>query len=376
MRRRMRMLGLTTTRHRPLRGRTRPWPFLLACALLTFAACGANPAALVPRPSPTHALTPTATATLHVPATPTGASTQPADPPGLSDAEQSNTYARLLRGPDAWTWRVGLPADRIMAYYFIPYAPWGFLGTYFDDPNGDALLLSRIQAQSQAYAALDPTHPIVNAIDIVDPVVAPYPGPDGYYADFSPDDLIAHYYDLATQHHMLFILDIQLGRMPVKTALTYLWPWIQRPNVEVALDPEFDVAPNGIPDVNLGIMHASEINQAVQMLANLVTTNHLPGKILIVHQWAEPSLPDWYNVTHNPNVSIITCSDGFGTPDMKINGDYAVFDQQQLIQYPGFKLFYPNWPGQRGDHPQLDFPLMAPADVLALNPQPLLVMYQ
>lgn len=363
------MLGTRSCHNAVIRGRAHPRPLLLVCALLVLAGCGTNAAALAPH-QPT-ARPPTPTATLRA-----GATAQPADPPGLSDSDQAKAYAHLLRGPDAWTWSIGLPTNRIMAYYFIPYAPWGFLGTYFDAPGGDALLLSRIQAQSHAYATLDPTHPIVNAIDIVDPVVESEPGPDGYYAGFAPNDLIAHYYNLATQHHMLFFLDIQLGRMPVKTALTDLWPWIQLPNVGVALDPEFDVAPSGIPDVNLGIMHASEINQAVQMLADLVTTQHLPNKILIVHQWAEPSLPDWYNVKLNPHVSIVTCSDGFGTPDMKINGDYAVFDNRQLIQYPGFKLFYPNWPGQQGDHPQLDYPFMSPSDVLALNPKPLLVMYQ
>ena len=34
-------------------------------------------------------------------------------------------------------------------------------------------------------------------------------------------------------------------------------------------------------------------------------------------------------------------------------------------QYPGMKLFY-----------KLDKPLMSPSDVLALNPSPLMVMYQ
>lgn len=285
--------------------------------------------------------------------------------------------ARLgLRGPYGWAWQVSVPANRIMAYYFIPYAPWGFMGTYMDDPDGDALLLSRIQQQSQGYADLDPAHPIVNAIDIATPVVQADPGPDGYWTAFTPDDVMQHYYNLATSHHMLFFVDIQLGRMPVEKALQELWPWIQLPNVGVALDPEFDVAPSGIPDRDLGIMHASEINRAVDMLSALVAQRNLPPKILVVHQWAFPSLPDWYNVKLNPNVSIITCSDGFGAPQTKIEGDYAVFDKKQLIQYPGFKLFYPNWPGQRGDHPELDNPLMQPADVLNLDPTPVFVMYQ
>ena len=65
-----------------------------------------------------------------------------------------------------------------------------------------------------------------------------------------------------------------------------------------------------------------------------------------------------------PGVQVVTCVDGFGAPGAKID-DYQVFDKIQLIQYPGMKLFY-----------KLDKPLMSPADVLALDPSPLMVMYQ
>ena len=61
---------------------------------------------------------------------------------------------------------------------------------------------------------------------------------------------------------------------------------------------------------------------------------------------------------------VVTSVDGFGPPGSKID-DYRVFDKDQLIQSPGFKLFY-----------KLDKPLMSPADVLNLNPAPLMVMYQ
>ena len=207
-------------------------------------------------------------------------------------------------------------------------------------------------------------------------MVQPGPGPDGYWSAFSSDDLVQHYYQLATQHHWLFFLDMQLGRMPVAAAVAGLWKYISLPNVEIALDAEFDVAPYGIPDQDLGVMHASEINQTIKTLANLVALGRVPPKILIVHQWAEPSLPDWYNVKPKPGVSVVTVSDGFGTPQEKVYGDYSVFDGSQLIQYPGFKLFYPNWPNQYQDHPVLDTPLMAPQDVLALNPVPVIIMYQ
>ena len=59
---------------------------------------------------------------------------------------------------------------------------------------------------------------------------------------------------------------------------------------------------------------------------------------------------------------VVASVNGFGTPREKL-GDYRIFDRQQLIQYPGFKLFY-----------KLDKPLMSPNDVLRMDPPPLMVM--
>jgi len=42
-----------------------------------------------------------------------------------------------------------------------------------------------------------------------------------------------------------------------------------------------------------------------------------------------------------------------------------MFDKEQLIQYPGMKMFY-----------KLDTPVMSPANMLSLDPPPLMVMYQ
>ena len=61
---------------------------------------------------------------------------------------------------------------------------------------------------------------------------------------------------------------------------------------------------------------------------------------------------------------VVTSVDGFGTPGEKLDY-YRIFDKLQLIQYPGFKLFY-----------RLDKPLMSPTEVLKMDPQPLMVMYQ
>ena len=271
--------------------------------------------------------------------------------------------------PYAWVWQSEVPQNRLLLYYYIPGAPWGFLGTYNDND-----LLARAQAQSQQYADLDPSHPVVSGLDIASPVVQADPGPDGYYTVLSPPDLMQHYLDLATQNHMLFFMDMQIGRAPLQQEVAAFWSLLQQPNVELALDPEFDVAPDGIPDVTLGHMMASDINEVVNELARIVQEAQLPPKVLVIHEWQPSMLPDWYNIKPKPGVNIIICSDGFGSPGAKI-GDYELFDHDQPIQYPGFKLFYPNFPGA-SPHPTLDDPLMSPADVLNLQPAPVMVMYQ
>ena len=179
-----------------------------------------------------------------------------------------------------------------------------------------------------------------------------------------PMNSVDHYVNVANNSHALFFFDMQIGHSTVQHEINYVLPYLERPGVELALDPEFDMPPGGIPDQVFGRMYASEINGAINTLSNLVTTYHLPPKILIIHQFLESMLPDWQNIKLNPNVQVVTSVDGFGSPGEKI-GDYNMFDNQQLIQYPGMKLFY-----------KLDTPVMTPEATLALNPSPLMVMYQ
>ena len=56
-------------------------------------------------------------------------------------------------------------------------------------------------------------------------------------------------------------------------------------------------------------MTASEINWVIDKLSNLVLTQHLPPKILIIHQFRELMLPDWQNIRIKPGVEIVTVVD-------------------------------------------------------------------
>lgn len=259
-----------------------------------------------------------------------------------------------------WMWNVSLPANRLIVYYGNPFsAAMGPIGAY-----SDADLLARLRQQAQVYAQLDPTHPVIPALDYVTPVAQGSPMADGTWRARMPDDSIEHYRNLANTNHMLFFMDMQVARSSVQSEVNAVWPFLEQPGVDLALDPEFDLTRGGIPDVNLGHMTAAEINWVIDKLSKLVQTQNLPPKILIIHQFRIEMLPDWQNIHIKPGVEIVTCVDGFGTPGEKID-DYRIFDNRQLIQYSGFKLFY-----------NLDKPLMSPGDVLNLNPASLMVMYQ
>lgn len=284
-----------------------------------------------------------------------------ADPSGLTINQELLLHHEYW-GANSWIWRVHLPSTRLVVFYGNPYsAPMGPIGQY-----SDSELMAKLQEQAQAYTEIDPSHPVVPALDYVTPVVQPVPMADNTWVYRMPDASIQHYISLANSNHALFFFDMQIGHSTVQHEVQHIWQYLQQPGVDLALDPEFALWPGEIPDVEFGHMEASQVNWVIDQLSQLVQTEHLPPKILIVHRFLEEMLPDWQNIRPKPGVQVVITVDGFGSPQEKID-DYTAYDNQELRsgEYPGMKLFY-----------KLDKPLMSPSNLMALKPQPLLVMYQ
>jgi hypothetical protein len=255
-----------------------------------------------------------------------------------------------------------LPGHRIVAYYGNPLSPlMGVLGQ-----GTPQHMLARLAQQAAAYQALDPAHPVVKALEMVAVVATAAPGPSGTYSLRMPPSVIASELQLARSAHALLILDLQVGHSPVAADVAYLKPFLAQPDVELALDPEFDMnqIPGGVPGQEFGTISFMAINGAIDVLHQLVVADHLPPKILIVHQFLPEMVQHWQKIRPLPGVSFIMDTDGFGTPAEKI-ANYHAFITDQPIGYGGIKLFYSQ-----------DTPLMTPAQVLALKPPPLLVIYQ
>jgi hypothetical protein len=304
---------------------------------------------------------------------------QPTPPAAVGGSGTPGERADLTPSAAPFDVSVGavLPSHRIVAAYGIVNG---------GEPNGAAStiamltdFLPQLQDLGNQYAALDPTHPVQLAIDLVVNVIQPCSAFPKWCASWPDDQTVQAYVDFCQQHNLLLFFDLQLGTQPVSDAVnselaSYLTKY---PFTHLALDTEFHFpnTPQGYAEAAgypccLGWMDASEINWAISALADMARAHHLPRKILVIHQWDPSVIHNHDQIMTNPDVSLVVQSDGWGGTENKL-GDYRVFVQQGLLEYGGYKLFFPH-PGDV----QFDLPLQSPQDVMNLFPQPLFISYQ
>ncbi len=253
-----------------------------------------------------------------------------------------------------------LPANRILSFYGFPgVSEMGILGEY--DP---APLLDLLRAQAAEYEAVDPSRPVVLALEVIASVAQAYEGEDGDHLAYISADVLQSYVDFTAENNMLLILDMQFGRKTVQEEMDFARPYLLYPHVHLALDPEFSVGPDEIPATVIGSIDATDVMYAQYELATIAAENGLPPKILIVHQFTLSSISNRDQIVPVDGVQFVLEVDGFGTPEEK-RGTYAVITNNLPDGFVGFKLWY-----------RQDVPLMTPAEVLALDPSPDLIIYQ
>jgi len=112
-------------------------------------------------------------------------------------------------------------------------------------------------------------------------------------------------------------------------------------------------------------MTAAEINRAQALLDKLVRENDLPNKMLVIHQFQGQMIRNKSSLVDYPRVDLVIDQDGVGNKKPKVT-NYEVFIDAAGAEHGGMKVFYTE------DFP----PLLTPAEVNALVPQPDLVIYQ
>ena len=248
------------------------------------------------------------------------------------------------------------PDRRVVAFYGAPQAAeLGVLG--IGDPDDVAKKLER---QARPYAT--PGRPVLPAFELIAVVAANAPGEGDLYRTRQDDRIIRRYLRAARRAGAILMLDVQPGRSDFLTEAKALERWLVQPDVSLALDPEWRMEEGEIPGQTIGSVDAAEVNQVSDYLSGLVRSRDLPEKLLAVHRFTADMVERQDLLEAPPGVVLTLNADGFGTKAQKL-AKYRVLVPRRFRA--GFKLFYSE-----------DTGLMSPREVLALEPQPDLVIYE
>ncbi len=258
-----------------------------------------------------------------------------------------------------------LPFKRIVAYYGNFYSKgMGVLGEY-----DKAAVLQKLKDTAAAWEAADPTTPVMPAIEYIDVTAQGSAGKDGKYRLRMPDSQIDMALSYAHDINGIVILDIQVGLSSIQAEVPLLHDYLARPDVHLAIDPEFDMYGGHPPGTVIGTTDADDINWAIQYLSNLVRENNLPPKILVLHRFTQNMITNYKKIAPTAEVQVVMQMDGWGGPARKKNTYYQVVAPEP-VQFTGLKLFYKN--DLKEEPPRL----LTKQEVLDLKPTPIFIQYQ
>ena len=248
------------------------------------------------------------------------------------------------------------PDHRVVAFYGAPQAAeLGVLG--IGSPDSVARKLER---QAKPYATRG--RPVLGAFELLAVIAADSPGEGELYRTRQEDAIVRRYLEAARRAKAILLLDIQPGRADFLTETKALERWLAEPDVGLALDPEWRMDPGEIPGQTIGSVDADEVNQVSRYLSELVRRERLPEKLMLVHRFTEDMVERPEAIEEPPGVAVTLNVDGFGTKAQKL-AKYRELVPRRFGA--GFKLFY-----------REDTGLMTPREVLALRPQPDIVVYE
>lgn len=254
-----------------------------------------------------------------------------------------------------------LDANTIVGFYGNPNSTrMGILGEQSIEATADLLA-----EQAAPFDTLNGDRGVVQAFHLIYATV----WPDANLGRLS-SRIVHRYIDYAKEHGQIVILDHQLGRHGVEESLAEMLPYLSAGPVHLAIDPEWRTLQ---PGREIGLVWAAEINAAQQMMQEYLDHAGIrERRMLIVHQFKPKMIQERDLVRGNfPNVDLVLNADGFGSPQLKLSS-WRLNASADNFPYKGFKLFYPkDWKDLGFDNP-----LMSPADVLNLYPQPVYINYQ
>ena len=257
--------------------------------------------------------------------------------------------------------QIMFPGRLLVALYGHPGAPaLGALGQ-------QSLSATIARARKVAAAYRDRSRvPVIPTLEIIATVAEAHAGPDGSYSYQAPVAFLRPWVRRATAAGMYVVLDLQPGRDSLLAQARRYKSLLERPDVGLALDPEWKLAPGQLPDRQIGSVSISEVNSVIGWLAGLTAHYRLPQKLLVLHQFRLSMIRDEHELdTRHEDLAILIHMDGQGTPGDKQQTWDAVTRAAPAGVFFGWKDFYVK-----------DHPMMSPQQTISRTPHLSMISYQ
>jgi hypothetical protein len=257
--------------------------------------------------------------------------------------------------------QVLFPGHLLVALYGHPGTPsLGVLGEQ-DLPAS----IARARTVAAQYRSLTSAR-IVPAFEIIATVAQGSPGLNGEYSYETPVDLLRPWVRRATADGFYVILDLQPGRANLLTQAKRYQSLLELPDVGLALDPEWKLAPGQLPLQQIGSVSSTEVNSVIKWLAGLTARYRLPQKLLVLHQFRVSMIRDESKIdTRNDDLAILIHMDGQGTPADKQQTWDAITEAAPPRVFFGWKNFYVK-----------DHPMLGPQQTIDRTPRLSMISYQ
>jgi hypothetical protein len=257
--------------------------------------------------------------------------------------------------------RVLFPGHLLVALYGHPGTPGlGALGQ-----QGLQASIARARKVAAAYRPLTRAR-VVPAFEIIATVAQAGPGPDGDYSYESPVAALRPWVRRATAAGFYVILDLQPGRASLLAQARRYQSLLESPDVGLALDPEWKLAPGQLPLRQIGSVSSGEVNSVITWLAGLTARYRLPQKLLVLHQFQLSMIRDERKLdTRHDDLAILIHMDGQGTPADKQQTWDTITRAAPPGVFFGWKNFYVK-----------DHPMLSPRQTIDRTPRLSMISYQ
>ncbi|WP_298888881.1 hypothetical protein [uncultured Serinicoccus sp.] len=255
-----------------------------------------------------------------------------------------------------------LPGKTYVALYGNPTtSALGVLGEQGPDET-----IERAEEIAGTYTDLV-DEPVVPALEIIATVASAEAGPDGNYSNEMDVETLRPLVDLAAEHGMYVVLDLQPGRTDFVTQAELYEELLVQPHVGLALDPEWRLGPDEVHLRQIGQVDVAEVDAVVDWLAELTRDHDLPQKMLVLHQFQTRMIPGVDRVDQSrPEVAVLIHADGQGPQESKMGTWRALHDHAPSVTHWGWKNFYDeDVPGP-----------LSPAETMQVEPTPDFISYQ